>query len=119
MGDVVVRLLKETKGVVIRETVGWQPIETAPKDGTQIDIWVEPDAGSIHGPSHYKAHRQANAFWCDRDPTDPFDKTGSEGWWCRLADKFAHEMSWKATHWMPLPEPPELNPDKGDTRKST
>jgi hypothetical protein len=72
----------------------WQPIETAPKDGTIIDVWVnDPD-----GP-----FRQTNAIWND-------------GYWVLRRNMWSSIESFfdekgvpkiKITHWMPLPKPPE------------
>ena len=66
----------------------WQPIETAPKDGTVIlawrDGWVKPTL------LLWLAHRDLEApGWCpyERQPIRP---RGSQ-----------------PTHWMPLPEPPQ------------
>jgi hypothetical protein len=65
----------------------WQPIETAPKDGTRVIIFYSGDN-----------------FWdvCEARYTD------AEGWgdpngceWSCFAD---------VTHWMPLPDPPRLTP---------
>lgn len=64
----------------------WQPIETAPKDGTEILACTEgfPE-------SHRIVHWYSDAgCWWDHDglfdyPDDPW-----------------------LTHWMPLPEPPPL-----------
>lgn len=78
------------------ERAAWQPIETAPKKGP-VDLWL------IH--SHASPRREPAAYWCNRDPLDPEDKAGCEGWWLPLMEKFAHEIG-TATHWRPLPEPP-------------
>lgn len=56
----------------------WQPIETAPKDGTPILVCDK-------GPYAYVAE------WFQHSRT-----------WIG-ADK----MYWEPTHWMPLPEPPK------------
>lgn len=72
---------------------GWRPIETAPKDGTKIDLWCVSD-GMI-------GTRVPYAHWCDR--------------WCFWGDEAAdsdflvHEYG-EPTHWRPLPPPP-----KGET----
>lgn len=64
----------------------WLPIESAPKDGTEIDIWVESSKlGSWQ--------RHCNVMWED----------DSGYWYDRGCYKFHdHEV----THWMPLPAPP-------------
>ena len=65
----------------------WQPIETAPKDGTDIDLW-------LHG------FRVADCYW---------DKVAGE--WCdsdgdRLTENVV-DYGQGPTHWMPHPEPPK------------
>ena len=55
----------------------WKPIETAPRDGTVVDLW------SVDG------FRLIDFWWDDEDKT-----------WCGLPeDEF--------THWMELTEPPK------------
>ena len=71
----------------------WQPIETAPKDGTQVDVWVV-------FPS--QSYRVADAHWNET--------AGESGAW-QLGS--FHEMQFTerpvVTHWMPLPAPPREN----------
>lgn len=64
----------------------WQPIETAPGDGTEIDVWVPDGAGGYRVP---------DAYWCGADRK--WRQTGQ-----------CHHLSWHAepTHWMPSPHPP-------------
>ncbi len=71
---------------------GWRGIESAPRDGTKIDIWVP------------KRGRLADRYW---------SKPGSitEGGWGhreirnrRSVGMIEHEV--RPTHWMPLPPPP-------------
>lgn len=69
----------------------WQPIETAPKDGTVIDLWA--------------VDRCANCFWYEQE--DPEDWRYSE--WRQLYSEAPHSsfpLGLEPTHWMPLPEPP-------------
>lgn len=65
---------------------GWQPIETAPKDGSVFDVWVaDSDSGG---------YRVADAYW---SVGDHFFRYSYE------------EMSLYGvdiTHWMPIPEGP-------------
>lgn len=63
----------------------WSPIETAPKEGS----WI-----ILGKPNHNEVllgfwHRLHNSWW---------GQGGSEGQWKKWQD---------ATHWMPLPPPPE------------
>ena len=76
----------------------WQPIETAPKDGTWIDLWAVPLNGAPAGrfpDMHY-------SFGCFRHP--PIHSFPAYG----------EELDANATHWMPRPERPgmsEINSD--------
>ena len=67
----------------------WQPIETAPKDGTEVDLWARPYTGS--------AMRLCSMWWTD-----------STGWRSDVRNPYTEEIANKgATHWMFLPEPPK------------
>ena len=63
----------------------WQPIETAPKDGTPIDLW-SPAHGRCTDMRRVQL-AEDNVFY---DPV--------ESGFCCVRD---------ATHWMPLPNPPK------------
>lgn len=77
----------------------WRTIKDAPRDGTSIDVWLtsilEPKIG----------FRKPDVWW------------GSycqdfEGWISKTYDGCNVYIEWaqdgyKATHWMPQPEPPE------------
>ena len=77
----------------------WKPIETAPKDGTWIDLWgfFEPK----DYVSHYPAGRWTNMAWQENAWRLP--SVFSDG---RPGDSMEHIIF---THWMPLPEPPMLS----------
>lgn len=61
----------------------WQPIETAPKDGTKVLLW---DDGVTIGEWSENVHP-----WNDGN------------WWV----EGGQVTTQTATHWMPLPEPPK------------
>lgn len=80
----------------------WQPIETAPKDGTEIlayrqdcDVFIAryTSADAFLGGNELEGMDEADIF--------------AEGWFCadfvRGSRLDGAEMP---THWMPLPEPP-------------
>lgn len=68
--------------------MGWQPIETAPKDGTQIIVWGSSGDASV--VEYYMA------------------EDGFCGWEiARTASGTRLIMAASATHWRPLPEPPK------------
>jgi len=81
----------------------WQPIETAPKDGTFVDLWVINSRG--------EGDRVANACW--KTPWGPYDDK-QVGWWGEHENsgdrRVFLEPTWRVTHWMPLPNPPEAKP---------
>ncbi len=72
----------------------WQPIETAPKDGTIVLFWPDFDAEDARPP-----HRR-------KDQKNRYIKMG---WTSGNGDYWSPEMQLlnEPTHWMPLPEPPQ------------
>ena len=71
----------------------WKPIETAPKDGTKVDLWVEWPGQS---PA---AGRVPDAEWTDLYGWSYRSLTG-EG------DFGIEHQGGQPTHWRPRPEPP-------------
>ena len=84
--------------------MGWQPIETAPKDYTKIIVWYL---------NRNSKSRTVMARWLTDEQaaeTDA-DGVGLEGGWYECIDNWddytevaIHEG--EPTHWMPLPAPP-------------
>jgi hypothetical protein len=76
----------------------WQPIETAPKDGTPVLVF------SPHAPFSDPTNIIVAKF--DTWRSDP---NGEYSWWsyCEsvLAD-ISGQIEPEPTHWMPLPPPP-------------
>lgn len=70
----------------------WQPIDTAPKDGSLILTW---------GPHHVGVAR-----WLDyaREPYLPDPSYRWAGW----IDNYDGEDIPEPTHWLPLPAPPTM-----------
>lgn len=81
-----------------RAVVEWQPIETAPRDGTKFLAWCDAWEGEIHGVEH----RQFAAITGDKP--GPSDSNKEPVWW--PVDGDAYAVWYRATHWMPLPAPP-------------
>jgi hypothetical protein len=82
----------------IRKPMTWQPIETAPKDGTHI-LLFDPEADYDSSWNDYEGRylpRIAVAHW------KPYPN-GYGGWKGYYSGIDAIE---NPTHWMPLPEPP-------------
>lgn len=76
----------------------WQPIETAPKDGTEVLVGVDIATVWI----------VRNASFVREDDWVPRGGCG-DGWWA-YNNSVTQEMLegiYEPTHWMPLPEPPE------------
>ncbi len=71
------------------QTTGWQPIETAPRDGQRIILWN----GEISVIAHFL--RDGGAFAGTMSGSE--GRVGYTGWY---GDQLF-------THWMPAPEPPE------------
>lgn len=74
-------------------TEEWQPIETAPRDGTSVDLWAKREKTSEW--SRYTDCRWGQPRW----GTEPIgDKK-----WLGLNDQYSIVTP---THWRPLPKPP-------------
>jgi hypothetical protein len=81
---------------------GWQPIETAPKDGTRVlvcggTLWY---SGDWHGHD-YPLVEPVIASW------------DGENWFVGYASEYDNEIFVKPTLWQPLPAPP-APADRGD-----
>ena len=72
----------------------WQPIETAPKDGTLIDVWD----GRI---------RVADVRWCQESLWSAQDRRSLKTGFCVNDPEYGWCLLENPTHWMPLPAPPE------------
>ncbi len=87
---------EEKAGGVERLRGEWQPIETAPKDGTKILICQASDAdGKPITGDDFGLFVQRAAWWGEE-----------EGWivYCSLIQE--PTLFFEPTHWMPIPEPP-------------
>lgn len=69
----------------------WQPIETAPRDGTAIL--------ATNANYEYDLQRCVVVFWDDDELTE------QPGWSLPYETPDDAPFTW-LTHWMPLPEPP-------------
>lgn len=70
----------------------WQPIETAPKNGTDIDIWVPVDGGFRVADAYWRGDQNRGDWWAPN-----YDYDGCDG---------ATGYAKTASHWMSLPDPP-------------
>jgi hypothetical protein len=71
----------------------WEPIETAPKDGTDILVY-----NGDWGGKYITANKIGVASWSQQVLPN-----GKSGW---IASDDEGVMMYKPTHWMPLPEEP-------------
>ena len=64
----------------------WKPIETAPKDGTIVDLWVGSE-------------RIADCY---------FEREAWRHWWIGGFDQMdSVKIDGEPSHWMQIPSPPE------------
>lgn len=85
---------------------GWQPIETAPKDGTRILLWTTTDGdaelaeyiSTINGQAAQISIAQIGSWDSGNPDPDPM--------WTRSAC-WEIDIIGNPTHWMPIPTPPE------------
>lgn len=95
----------------------WQPIETAPKDGTSVIIWPKNGARPVFAfykrPWYYryllKKYKDVGSSWRSLytfvSPYHPgqitlCEQSSTDAWLCQETEP---------THWMALPEPPEIS----------
>lgn len=87
----------------VHEVPGWQPIETAPKDGTMFIGWVRSEIYP-DDEEGYRLQRDNSTAdfcqWCDFE-------TG--GCFIAMAGPHGDSADW-ITHWMPLPAAPVQEP---------
>ncbi len=83
---------------------GWQPIDTAPKDLTEVLVF-DPDYGGVR-LAQYEVHAQ-QPFWS----IDVWDLT--------TIGTSRDRIEIFPTHWMPLPDPPVPSPDPAPAKETT
>jgi hypothetical protein len=70
----------------------WQTIESAPKDGTRVDLYAKTWRAES---DDFVSSRFPDCYWTNGD-----SMTNRRAHWSRL------DTGWHPTHWMPLPDPP-------------
>jgi len=97
---------------------GWQPFDTAPKNGEVIDIWRQDGdgIGRLVGPSYFFGRKISDGKDPKRDRTHRFHLVRGIQWnsvhrcWVEAGiHHYVAEVSVKgATHWRPIPPPPDM-----------
>lgn len=78
----------------------WQPIETAPKDGTKV--LIVNDEGAIDVAGYFEQWNESKEFVRTAKDGDVYRTLREEcGYWCT-------DTAYCPTHWMPLPEAPNV-----------
>jgi hypothetical protein len=86
----------------------WQPIETAPRDGTYVDLW-EVARDRRHGK------RIADVRWDrKRSFNGGIGRVAQPDAWCHRHGGQVWFSGYAVTHWRPLPPPPAL--EQGDVK---
>jgi len=81
----------------------WQPIETAPKNGTEIIVGYDSATVWICHVAWWLVWET----WMD-DVPESFSKD-ELGWWSYVENSVTqHYLGDKPTHWIPLPKQPTL-----------
>ena len=70
----------------------WEPIETAPRDGTAILLWGPPQGGDEATLAVAEYHVESDGF---------------AGWETGHTDNKRIYLHHRVSHWMPLPAPPK------------
>jgi hypothetical protein len=92
----------------------WQPIETAPKDGRTLLL------GYFNSGGNWRTLRGEWFTEGSMDEWDGDDGANPEGWYETSVENDDPPNCWatEPTHWMPLPDPPDLIPEPCDHRHS-
>lgn len=92
-------IIEEAATAYLQSQNQWEPIETAPKDGTEI----------ILGKDIATVWIVRNGRWVNPDAWVPPDEEDVGGWWCYRNSVVQEilEGIFEPTHWMPLPNPPK------------
>jgi hypothetical protein len=88
--------------------VEWQPIETAPRDGSHVLVVMHDGSVGFGWFGGRNVPMQTVAHW--------WSNPGEEGWYPSVGAGDADPLS--PTHWKPLDEPQELREENEELRKA-
>jgi hypothetical protein len=83
------------------EQVTWQPIETAPRDGSPVIGFVESSKGPVSGVQYV-------VWW----------REGQDGRWCFYESGRGESYSVYPSLWQPLPAPPSDHQSAGEASEA-
>ena len=89
----------------------WQPIETAPKDGTEVLIYVDVATVPVVHIAWYRSREEWEAFGLYCAFCDTLEVW--EGWWSYPLDSVSQvklDRDKLPTHWMPFTPPSVSEP---------
>lgn len=91
----------DAQPAVPQEPVAWQPIETAPKDGSKVLLFWYGNNTKFISVAVWRGDKAPDYPWRSAETGSAIGGFGQ----CHLEEK---ERTWEqgATHWMPLPAPP-------------
>lgn len=106
--DAMERIVIETaKAAIAAMKPKWLPIESAPKDGTNILVYTEIATQPVVHIAWYRseAEYEESGKFCFSD----FCLEEWEGWWSYTRSSVSQRKldDFPPTHWMPLPQPPQ------------
>jgi hypothetical protein len=88
LSETLLEVVRKQKDKSVALSVGWQLIETAPKDGTSVLLCLYKDNDRTDkrfcAVGHYRVDHGLGCWW----------------------DDVHWEQMWPPTHWLPLPELP-------------
>ncbi len=96
--------MAEFKAFTASYHLGWRPIETAPKDGTDIIVGVDIATTWIIRGAWYESPEEAIRMNKASGPSN-----FSDGWWSDKNSVTCEKLIgvYEPTHWIPMPDPPE------------
>lgn len=89
----------------------WQPMATAPKDGTIVDLWCETD--EWEQAKFYFGHTCCGVPDQTRWQGRVQECVYRDGWRPAQGNSRLHRIEATPTHWTPLPLPPQAQQDGG------